>query len=265
MDRPDIWLCCFARPSALHAGDGSDEDGAPLVLEVQDVAAFFRSLGSAELTAETLDRNLQDPAWIIPQVLLHEQIIKQVMLHSPVLPVRFGAFFSSLESLEKLLVRRRSMISRFLDDIAGKEEWGVKGFVNVGSACDWLLASEPRFAERHRQLPLPPGARYFQEKKLRAEIEKEAKTWGRALADQIHTELASGAMELRRLRTQGRREPGRELAFHYAVLLPRDSAAGLQDLVSRIGAREARRGLAMEISGPWPPYNFCPAIEEATP
>lgn len=255
MNRPSICLCCFARSGVQPAGE---EDSSVAVLEVQDVAAIFRSVDGGE-------KELQDPAWIIPQVCRHEQIVEQVMRHSPVQPVRFGAFFSSPEALEKLLRHRRAAISQFLDAIAGKEEWDVKGYVHIDPACDWLLSTKPRFAERLRRLPDSPGARYFQEKKLRGEIEKEVKTWGRILAEQIHAELAAAALDVRRLRRQGRREAGRELAFHFTVLLRRDEAAAWRDLVGRLAAREEQRGLAVEISGPWPPYNFCPALEEATP
>ena len=41
---------------------------------------------------------MEDLAWVAPRALRHEEVILTVMEQGPVLPVRFGTVFSSLDS-----------------------------------------------------------------------------------------------------------------------------------------------------------------------
>ena len=57
-------------------------------------------------------------------------------------------------------------------------------------------------------------------------------------------------------------EAGREMVLNWALLLP---AAKVNDFRARVGRANAEHqldGLGFEVSGPWPPYSFCPVWED---
>ena len=95
----------------------------------------------------------QDPAWVVPHACRHEQVIEAAMVQSPVLPVRFGAVFSCRTALEEFVAAHYEGIAGFLDWIADKEEWSVKVHVNVATASEWAIASDPALAEEWRRCP----------------------------------------------------------------------------------------------------------------
>jgi hypothetical protein len=187
------------------------------------------------------------------------------MSRSPVLPVRFGAVFSSRQALEKLLTDQCHKIAGFLEHIAGKEEWAVKGFVDIAKAEAWLLASDSGLLAQRQHLSASPGTRYFQEKQLRAGVQKQVKLWGRTVAEQVREDLKDVAVEARPLRLQSPNVSGRtaEMVLHCALLLPRSRVADFRARVEALAAQHAEQGLALECSGPWPPFHFCPSLEEA--
>jgi hypothetical protein len=48
------------------------------------------------------------------------------------------------------------------------------------------------------------------------------------------------------------------MMLNYAFLLVRQRIADFRSQVKNAGTKCADEGLMVELSGPWPPYNFCP-------
>jgi hypothetical protein len=269
-----IYLYCFARSGAVRritarlsspkCAAGIDGTSRISALELAGVAAFVSRVPAAEFTGASAEAHLADPAWVVKRACQHERVIEEVMGCSPVLPVRFGTIFSSMRALRTRLADRCAEIAAFLDSVAGKEEWGVKGFVELGRAERALLAKDPALRERCRRLPQSPGARYLQEKRLRAEAAAQAKRWCRAVAREVEGELKSKALDMCPVRLQSTSVSGRDaqMVLHYAVLLARRGVARFRACVERIGSVHAEHGLSLELSGPWPPHNFCPSLGE---
>jgi hypothetical protein len=236
-----------------------------LALEADDTAAIHSAVSLDEFEGECAQGHMQDPAWIVPRACQHERVVEEVMARSPVLPVRFGAVFSSRESLAQLLAERHEEISHFLETVSDKEEWDVRGFVDRGRASEWLLSFDADLAARRARKPDSPGARYFHEKRLRAEAEAQARAWCGAIADQIGNELASHAVGVCSLARGPRNsaEVKAETVLHLALLVLRSRVPEFCGCVEAIEAAHLARGLTLEVSGPWPPYSFCPAIGRA--
>ena len=257
-----VYLYCFARSGLKPNVASSDlESNEPVAfLEVGDVTAVYSHVALDDFTGESGERHFQDPVWVVPRALEHERVIEAVMTFSAVFPVRFGAVFSSREALAQVIVGRGTEISSFLDRIVGKEEWSVKGFVDVDKAADRLLETDPALAEQYRNLPELPGARYFQQKRLLTEARKRAKHLCWSTANRIDHELAGlGAPMSSGLKLGDAPDDKGEVVLKHAFLLPRESVDEFRDRVMEIGSRHSESGITLELSGPWPPYSFCPA------
>jgi hypothetical protein len=262
------YLYCFARAGAVHdiVSDGVDGRPGVAALEVGDVAAVCSPVCLAEFRHDAAGDH-PPPDWIIPRACRHEQVIEEVMRCSPVLPVRFGAVFASRQGLERLVTARCQQIAGFLTDIADKEEWAVKGFMDLDRAETWLLESDPLLADRFRALPEAPGARYFQEKQLRGLARKQAKVGARTLVEQVGERLQELAVEARALRLQppNLAAAAGEMVLNFACLLHQDRLAEFHACLGMLRSQHAGQGLMLECSGPWPPFNFCPNLEGEVP
>ncbi len=97
MSRHGIYLFGFARPGVVGSLDVAGvEEGQPVgVVEMQDLAVVISKV-PLEAFEAALATGEPDPAWIVPRAMQHERVIEAIMARSPVLPVRFGALFSSL-------------------------------------------------------------------------------------------------------------------------------------------------------------------------
>jgi hypothetical protein len=263
-----IYLYCFARADAVQdiRSAGIDDTRRVSGLRVNDIAAVFSLVSLGEFVGAAARSHLEDPAWVLPRACQHEWVIEEVMGRSPVLPVRFGSMFTSTRLLRDLLDRKSWEISLFLDLLSDKEEWSVKCFADLDKSREWLLRSDPEFGQKRERAPSSPGARYFHERHLHLQADKKARQDWPATAKQVENELKDHAHKTCPLRLQPRNVSGRreEMISNCAFLLLRENLMDFQAHVESFGADYRERGITVELSGPWPPYSFCPSLVETS-
>jgi hypothetical protein len=260
--REGIYLFCFGHlPFTLAETDRGLDDSQPLIQwAFRRVAAVCCAVSLDDFCGPAAEARMREVAWVGPRALRHQQVVERVMRHSPVLPCRFGTLFSSLVPLASLLETHHLSIARFLNDVSNKEEWAVKGFVDPARAEAWLRATDPAFVERGQRLAEAPGRRYFQEKQLHADVRKQARSWARGAARLVHDAIAPWAVAVRSLPLATCAGSGRELFLNCSLLLRHDKVADFRACLERLNAEHTQRGVALELSGPWPPYSFSPSL-----
>ena len=103
-----------------------------------------------------------DPAWVVPRALRHEQVVETMHATGPILPVGFGALFSTPEAPWLAGYRLNDeAIGRFLDHVAGKEEWTLKVHVDLDLALESLIAHDPAWAEQSPEAACVAGGALF--------------------------------------------------------------------------------------------------------
>ena len=240
---------------------GIDEPHPPFFRRSGRVAAVLSRVSQSEFCGSPGEKNLQDLAWLAPRACRHEAVLEQVMRMGAVLPARFGTLFSSMASLESFMRLHESAMGRFLERVAGQEEWSVKGFFDQARAeSDWLAQWR---CEKPCRTDSPPGLAYLQEQSLRLQAREALDDRLAKVCGDLESELSLVASDMapRRILARERPEAGREMILNWALLLPSAAVADFRGRVERVNAQEPLGGLAFEVSGPWPPYSFCQALE----
>jgi hypothetical protein len=261
-----IYLFCFARPHALPSPKprGLDDRHSVSQWVVDDVMAVVSTVSLEEFCGPLAEGRMKDLSWIGPRASRHEEVIEQLVRHTPVLPARFGTIFSSLKQLGRLVNMHRDTISRFLDRTMGKDEWSVKGIMDTSQAKEKVLsAALSRDAER--LAALSPGMRYFQEQRIRSGVDRELQAWLREACGEIWKDLKSRASDCCERRVLSHNPPGMDgdMVLNWAFLMSRDSVEDFRACVDQLRLKYAEQGLSFHLSGPWPPYSFCPPLEMA--
>jgi len=259
-----IYLFCLTpgNPFPQVSGTGIEEEH-PLSLEtIGDVAAIFSEVALEDFSGSEAQARLEDLTWIGPRALHHEEVIMAVMEQCPVLPVRFGTVFSSLEAMKEPLRRHRDTLSRFFRDTAGKKEWGLRAYVDRPQARSQIMAV--RLAAEKEQLDgLSPGKRYFLEQKIKGAVDREVTSWLKGIGEDIQriVQKVSSSFSERRLLSPEVTGMDGEMFFHGALLVPDRDVNVLQGMTGEWNRRHESQGLRCELSGPWPPYHFAPVLD----
>lgn len=259
-----VYLFCLAPAEKLPAWAGVGLEGQPLYTKTcQGMAAIFCLVSLKEFCGPEAEARMQDLAWLGPRALRHQEVIAQVMRHSPVLPMRFGTLFSSWGALEEMITRRRPQILGFLEMVVDQEEWAVKGLLDKAAARDKIFSQTVAGQEAYLAA-LPAGQRYFQEQRLRAGVERQLRLRLKKIGQELAGDLSQLAAEFRPRRVLNRSVTGKELdmVLNWAFLVPRRAVAAFQARLHRANRDYSPEGLTFEYSGPWPPYSFAPGLQD---
>ena len=197
-----------------------------------------------------IEAGLHDLAWVSARAMPHEAVVEHLSRKGTVVPMKLFTLFNSDERALEHVARDRKRIDRIVTRLAGREEWGVRLTLDeinaLRRARDEAAQSAPKGAT---------GSAFLLRKKKEQDAARELLDHARERADELFEELAKKAAEARR-RPPPPGEAGKRVLLDAAFLLPRAKLKPFQALVKSRGADLAKLGYELEITGPWPPYNF---------
>jgi len=263
-----LYVYCFVRAGTPPpiSSKGIDGESEVTTLDLGEIAAVTSPIVLEEFLGPGGEVETPDLEWVAPRAMRHEQVIEEAMESSPVLPLTFGVVFSSGEALASAVSGHRRRIASFLDYIEDKEEWAVKVYANAEEVRAHVEHSD-EFLQRLGRPPDAPGARYLHEKRLRRELDRVAADARRQMVERIRTALEPGAVEEKRLRLSPPELTGRrdDMVLNAAFLEAEGQVEPFLQRVETLAEEYRPRGLTIEVSGPWPPFNFCPALGVGPP
>ena len=259
-----IYLYCLARDGVPQdmALQGLEEHHSVRQRTFKNITAFMSPISLHEFCGPEATSHMKDLSWVGPRACRHEAVVERAMDYSPVLPTRFGTIFSCLENLEAFISEHYDTISQFLDSVTDQAEWAVKGLMDRGKAREEFVALS--LAEEEKNLAqLSPGLRYFQERKIRTAAEKKLDAWLKEVSRVALKRLepqASASQERPIVQTSAKGADG-TVILNWAFLVPKDNMGNFLAMIDRTNRDHEQRGLVFKLSGPWPPYSFCPSLE----
>jgi hypothetical protein len=244
-------------PSLFAGVHGVDPAAKVVLLPGGPVAAIASAVSLDEFGAEVLQENLRDASWLEAKVRAHDAVLGAAVGTATVVPFRFGTIYESEEHVRAMLAQRRDLADA-LERLRGTSELGVAGYLDR----ERLRA---RLAEEHGldgDEASTSGRAYMQRRRLDRQLDASVGEVAARYAQEVHEQLAGIAADAR---TNALRPPDpgsrREMFLNAAYLVSGDETA-FRDAVARVGERWARDGVILEVTGPWPPYNFAEEVEE---
>jgi hypothetical protein len=218
-----------------------------------DVAALASDISLDEFGPEAMAERVKDLRWVEEKVRAHDRVVKHLLAAGAVVPCRFGMVLRGEDDLRNLLGVHAHEIVATLGALDGKKEWGVKV----------LAAPQGRAAARDAAKP-ESGKAYFLQKKRDELTRAESSRALREAAEACHRELsaaADGAVVLsignRSLGAAGGEgSGGGEVVGNAAYLVSDADVERFDAVVDSVAERFRPFGLTIELTGPWPPYNF---------
>jgi len=218
------------------------EPPAPDVLVLREgaVAGLASRVSLAEFDEAALPQRLADAAWLEEKIRAHEQVLESALAVGPVVPCRFCTVYRDEHELRRFLADRADVLSSALERLQGRVELGVKAFATAAAP------SQAGEAES--------GRAYLEARRREKQAREELRETRAAIAHDLHRRLVAAAEDGVLLDLQSRELSGRdaEMIFNGSYLV--SDRARFEDAL----AEAAPEGFDLELTGPWPPYNFVP-------
>jgi hypothetical protein len=219
-------------------------------VEEGTVAGIASRVSLVEFDEETLPQRLADATWLEQKIRAHEQVLEAVLLSGAVVPCRFCTVYRSEDELRRFLAGRGDDLRDALTRLDGCVELAVKAFVDPRRFAAELTEAASQATS---------GRAYLEARREEQRVGAELVRFQGELAATLHERLLGAADDGVTLDLQSREVSGRdeEMLFNGAYLV-RDRGRFQEELGA--AAQDVREhGLELELTGPWPPYNFVPA------
>ena len=215
------------------------------------VRALASAIALDEFGSEAMAEQVKDLAWVEQKVRAHDAVVKEMLARGPVAPCRFCTVLRDEQDVRAVLARHEASLLATLDALEGKKEWGVKVFAPPAEA-----------APPAPQSAAASGKDYFLQKKRDEQARAEAARAARDAGEACHRELSAVASAATKLpagsrgidERRGARPP--ESVLNAAYLVADAHLDAFHSLVAALAAQYAAVGVTVEVTGPWPPYNF---------
>lgn len=259
----------------IQADDGVDLSPAPAGVDGTHPVEVLRhgSLGAvvslvplSEFGEESLRQSLEDLAWLEEKARIHEAVLDQVRMATTVIPMRLCTIYATEESLRGWIARERRALGEALALLAGKTEWGVKLFATPGDLTALAEQRSPEAAELARQLSqASPGEAYLLRRRLDDLVRSQADELIAERCEAAHRRFAAAAAEalLNPLQPREVTGHGGEMVLNGVYLVQDSATEGFHSEVEAVREEYAELGLEVDLTGPWPPYNFVKGSVEA--
>jgi hypothetical protein len=228
-------------------------------ISVNTLAALASKVPRATYSEENLAEQLTDATWTAIRAMRHETVVEFVAKRATVIPLRFGTIYLERSGVEQMLTEKSGELESIIKQLRGREEWGVNVYYDRAVLLSSIISVSPVLRDLvQRAEQAPPGQSYLMQKKIETLKVDEARAAVTRIIDEIEQTLKSQTDDARRLRILKveTTEHG-ELKAKFAFLVRRSAFEEFRDAAERLAQEHQSAGVRLELTGPWPVYNFC--------
>jgi len=265
------YVYCFIRasrrPALRDVPDGMPGGSNLRAIEVGDrLWAIVETVPEADYGEAPLARGLQDLDWVGERAVAHERVTEHFLSASALLPMQLFTLFTSDDRVVEHARADRRRIAGILKRIDRKVEWGLRLTWDEKAAREKVERKHAGLPRRSRGLSAEArgakaeaakaGAAYLARKRDVLDVNRAQLAGARVEAGRVYRAIARAAAEALRRTSLERAAPGSRLLLDAAFLVPTAKAAAFRAAL-RTHTRALRgSGVAVSLTGPWPPYNF---------
>jgi hypothetical protein len=269
-DQHAFYVYCVGDKSALAP---LFEDALPVAIEGEarvemeaegTLAAVLSAVPLADYGEDALQARLADATWTGVRAMRHEKVVEHFASRASVVPLRFGTIYLERASVRRMLAEREPTLRAIIERLRGREEWGVNILCDRKRLLETITSLSPRLRALDEQAAAAqPGQSYLLRKKIDAMRADEARAEMKSVAAKIEGELArisDGATRLRMLK--GEADEQHDLVAKLALLVARTRFDEFRAAAEGLAQAYAPAGFQLELTGPWPAYNFAASSDD---
>jgi len=267
-DMKGLYLYCLrekTEDTPVFSTKGIDGKGEVFTLSFRGLEAVVSEVSLEEFgSIEIQEKARQDLSWIKEKAVAHEKVIEEAIRKNDkilsLIPMRFGTIFKEKARLEESLDKDYSKVKEVLERIRDKQEWSVKVYLTNREKFERVIKEKNEaIKEKEKEIAtLPEGMAFFMEEELSEIVSREMEAELNNMAEVFFEGLKKHAVDsvknkILEKELTGKREP---MILNAAYLIHKKEIKKFEKEVDDLNRRMEEEGYCLEVSGPWPAYNF---------
>ena len=263
-----LWAYCVIAAGEPLPDDvaGVGDEGALERIDAHGLGVVVSRVPLEEFGAAPLRENLNDLEWLERVARGHEAVLERLLDTSTIVPLRLCTIYEREDSVRDMLEREQDSLTLALDALTGRQEWGVKLIADGERLADEARSRSGEAVALEAELEARSGGgAYMLRRRLERHVREAADSLGAELAEQVHARLQDWAGDAVVLPPQNPELSGHQgrMLLNAAYLVEAARVDELRALVAELEGRHSALGVRIELTGPWPPYNFLPGGDTA--
>jgi hypothetical protein len=237
-----VYAICRPFRSALQAQLTGVAGEPPKQLTHHGLVAVVSTVPEGIFAEEPLRAHLEDLDWLAETARAHQGVIDALTAVTTPLPLRLATVFRDDSGVRTMIEAREAQFREALDRLEGRVEWGVKVYVETGTADED---------------PQPVSGRdYLRQRRSHVRAHEDLWQQAETFASRLHGTLSSYAEDSRLHAPQNSALSGAagRNVLNAAYLVPRADSEEFVELVDR--EKDDAPGMRVELTGPWAVYSF---------
>ena len=231
----------------------------PYFIYHQGLFVLVSRVRKDEFGEENLKKNLADLEWIEQRASIHEKVIEEVMKDTCVIPFKFATLFNNEDSLKAMVEEYAEELKNNLNNLEGKEEWGLKIYCDIEKLKGVLTQKDDEISKVDKEISSSsPGKAFILKKKkkelLNTVLNAKLNKYGQNSFEELK-EL-SLQTSINKLLPKEITERKDEMILNAAFLMAKDKVKEFISRVDNLKTEYSDKGIDFDCTGPWPPYNF---------
>jgi len=244
------YVFCLIRsdrqPTMRRVSEGMPGGQDLRAIEVgENLWAIVQSVPEAGYSETALTRGLQNLDWVGPRAIAHERVIESFLSARALLPMPVFTLFTSDDRALQHVRSDGVRIHRLLKRVEGRVEWGLR-----------LTFDEKGARAKVSSRPVTSGTEFLARKREMLSINRTRLKEAQGIADRVYKSMSPLATAAQRRTSLERAAPGSRLLLDAAFLVSAGKSAAFRSAVRRETRDLRAAGIAVSLTGPWPPYNF---------
>ncbi len=240
---------------------GIEFGGKISAIPFKDIEAIVSDINLSQFNEKKIEDKLQgDPKWTEKNIRRHHDVIAKVYEMSTVIPMKFGMIFKTKRSLEVMLKKYYRKFKRLFIGLAGKQEWGVKIYLEYEKFVEFLKKENEEVKKlEEKKSAMSEGAQWYTDKKIdklvteksEEEIEKQLQCIAKRLEDCCEQTALCNLLP-----KEVTTEINKDNIFNTACLIDNSKLDYFKKMLQETQKECDQIGATLVATGPWPPYNF---------
>jgi hypothetical protein len=244
--------------------DAIESDARIEIIVASGLGAIVSAVPIADYGEDALEQLLGNASWAAARVMRHEQVVEHFARRASIIPLRFGTIYLRRDRVEQMLDENRAEFLSIIERLREREEWGVNVYVTRATLMEAVTTISPRLRELAEQAAVAStGQAYLLKKKIEALRADESRVELKRATSAIERELTlfcEGSSRLRVMKDETA-EQG-EVAAKLVFLVERARFDEFRAAAEKMAEKYADSGFKLELTGPWPVYNFAGQSDE---
>jgi hypothetical protein len=223
------------------------------------LAAFVSRVPIAEFGADALRQNLNELDWLERVARAHEAVLDKVMPETVLVPLRLCTLYEDAQGVQRMLEKERTVLLKALESVAGRQEWALKLLIDPERLLAHAREQSSEAASMSAEVEdATEGGAYMLGRRLERHLREAADGIAQELVAEVRDQLESSGLEFVTRPPQNRdlSQHEGEMLMNVACLVDETGLERLRDLATSLGDEHEAIGARVELTGPWPPYNF---------